>query len=93
MTEGQHVHQTHPDIVKRLKRADGHLRSIIEMIDAGRPCLEVAQQLHAVEKAVAQAKRTLIQDHLDRCLEDVVGPLPRDRRKSIDEFKDITKYL
>ena len=93
MTEGKHVHQTHPNIIKRLKRADGHLRSIIEMIDAGRPCLDVAQQLQAVEKAVTQAKRTLIQDHLDHCLEDVVGPLPRDRRKSIDEFKDITKYL
>ncbi|MFM9860697.1 metal-sensing transcriptional repressor [Pseudoxanthobacter sp. M-2] len=93
MNEKPHIHETHPAIVKRLRRADGHLRSIIEMIEAGRPCIDIAQQLHAVEKAVAQAKKTLIQDHLDHCLEDVVGPLPRDQRRTIDEFKAITKYL
>lgn len=88
-----HLHQSHPEIVKRLKRADGHLRGVIEMIEAGRACLDIAQQLHAVEKAIAQAKKTLIQDHLDHCLEEVVGPLARDKRRSIDEFKEIAKYL
>jgi DNA-binding FrmR family transcriptional regulator len=88
-----HLHQSHPEIVKRLKRAHGHLRSVIEMIESGRPCLDISQQLHAVEKAIGQAKRTLIQDHLDHCLEETVGPLPRQRRRSIDEFKEITKYL
>lgn len=88
-----HPHQTHPDIAKRLKRAEGHLRSVVAMIEAGRPCLEIAQQLHAVEKAIGQAKKTLIQDHLDHCLDDVVGPLEREQRQTIDEFKQITKYL
>ncbi len=89
----QHVHTTHPEIAKRLKRAEGHLRSIVEMIQAGRPCVDIAQQLHAVEKAVCQAKKTLIHDHIDQCLEQVIGPVPRDRRGPADEFKAITKYL
>lgn len=93
MSEHPHIHETHPDIVKRLKRAGGHLNGIVEMIEAGRPCLDIAQQLHAVEKAVSQAKKTLIQDHLDHCLEDVVGPLGKEQRRSIDDFKAITKYL
>ncbi|MDQ0470426.1 metal-sensing transcriptional repressor [Labrys wisconsinensis] len=93
MEKHPHVHATHPEIAKRLKRAEGHLKGIIEMIETGRPCLDIAQQLHAVEKAISQAKKTLIQDHLDHCLEDVVGPLARDQRRSIDEFKEITKYL
>lgn len=88
-----HLHETHPKIVKRLKRANGHLNSIIAMIEAGRPCLDVAQQLQAVEKAVVQAKRLLIHDHLDHCLEDTVGPLPRAERASVDEFRQIAKYL
>ncbi|OQM75638.1 metal-sensing transcriptional repressor [Manganibacter manganicus] len=88
-----HIHASHPDIVKRLKRAEGHLRSVIDMFAAGRPCLDIAQQLHAVEKAVSQAKRTLIQDHLDHCLEETVGARPKERRQSIDEFKDLIKYL
>jgi DNA-binding FrmR family transcriptional regulator len=93
MTEHEHRHETHPEIVKRLKRAEGHLKSVIAMIEAGKSCLDVAQQLHAVEKAITNAKRTLIQDHLDHCLEDTVGALPREQRQSIDEFKTITKYL
>ena len=91
MTE--HRHETHPEIVKRLKRAEGHLKSVIAMIEAGKPCLDIAQQLHAVEKAISNAKRTLIHDHLDHCLEDAVGTLARDQRQTIDEFKTIAKYL
>ena len=86
-------HATHPDIVKRLRRVEGHLRSVVGMIEDGKPCLDIAQQLHAVEKAVIQAKRTLIQDHLDHCLEEAVGPLPRGKRDSMDEFRQIAKYL
>jgi DNA-binding FrmR family transcriptional regulator len=63
------------------------------MIEAGRPCLDIAQQLTAVEKAITNAKRTLIQDHLDHCLEDTLGALARDQRQSIDEFKTIARYL
>jgi uncharacterized protein len=88
-----HIHATHPDIVKRLKRAEGHLRSVIEMIQGGRPCLDVAQQLHAVEMAIAQAKKTLIHDHLDHCLADAVGPLDPEHRVAIDEFRAIARYL
>jgi DNA-binding FrmR family transcriptional regulator len=91
MTE--HIHESHPEITKRLKRAEGHLKSVIAMIEGHRPCLDIAQQLHAVEKAISQAKRTLIQDHIDHCLEDAVGKQGRDQRLSMDEFKSITKYL
>ena len=93
MNERRHLHETHAEIVKRLKRVGGHLRGVIEMIEAERPCLDIAQQLHAVEKAIGQAKKTLIQDHLDNCLEEAVGTLPRNQRRPIDEFKEITKYL
>jgi uncharacterized protein len=87
------LHQTHSDVTKRLRRAEGHLRSVIEMIEAGRSCLELAQQLHAVEKAIGQAKKTLIQDHLDHCLDDAIDQPARERRRSVQEFKQIAKYL
>lgn len=82
-----HVHATHPALVARLKRADGHLRAVIDMIEAGKPCLEIAQQLQAVEKAVVNAKRALIHDHLDYCLDADHSPADR------DELKTISRYL
>ena len=87
------LHQTHPEVVKRLRRAEGHLRSTITMIEAGRSCVELAQQLHAVEKAIAEAKRALIHDHVDHCLETAVGQAGREQRTTIEEFKAITRYL
>jgi len=49
--------------------------------------------LQAVEKAVAQAKKTLIHYHIENCLEEAVGPLPREQRAPVEEFEAITKYL
>jgi DNA-binding FrmR family transcriptional regulator len=82
-----HVHASHPALIARLKRADGHLRAVIGMIEAGKPCVEIAQQLQAVEKAVANAKRALIHDHMDHCLD--VEHAPEDRA----ELKVIARYL
>ena len=87
------THKTHPDIVKRLKRAEGHLRNVIGMMESDRPCMEVVQQLHAVERAVAAAKKALVHDHIDHCLTHAVEDEGRDPIGAIGEFKEITKYL
>jgi DNA-binding FrmR family transcriptional regulator len=63
-----HSHASHPAVATRLRRAEGHLRRVIGMIGEGRPCLELATQLQAVERAVAEAKRALIHDHIDHCV-------------------------
>ncbi|MCC1480782.1 metal-sensing transcriptional repressor [Roseibaca sp. Y0-43] len=82
-----HVHSTHPALVARLKRADGHLRAVIAMIEAGKPCIEIAQQLHAVEKAVVNAKRALIHDHMEHCLDTEHSEADR------AELRSIARYL
>ena len=92
MSDG-HVHETHPEIVKRLNRACGHLRGVVQMIEGGRPCVEIAQQLHAVERALANAKRALIQDHVDHCLAGATAAEPDRAAAKLEEFRAITKYL
>ncbi|MBA6243703.1 MULTISPECIES: metal-sensing transcriptional repressor [Psychrobacter] len=88
-----HIHESHPAVITRLKKANGHLNSTIEMLVDGRTCLDVAQQLQAVENAIHQAKKVLIQDHLDHCLEDLLGSVDKEQKDSLDEFKEITRYL
>ncbi|MRT04550.1 metal-sensing transcriptional repressor [Ewingella americana] len=88
-----HLHETHPEIIKRLKRATGHLNGVITMLESGRTCLDIAQQLQAVEKAVSNAKKTLIHDHLDHCLDHAVKADGEVSPDVIREFKEITKYL
>lgn len=87
------THTSHPDIIKRLKRAEGHLKSILTMLEEGRGCLDIAQQLQAVESAISKAKKTLVHDHIDHCLEHAVRGGTQSANKTIREFKAITKYL
>ena len=91
--EKRRVHRSHVRVLNRLKRASGHLISLIRMIEEERPCLDLAQQLQAIESAVAKAKKTLIHDHIDKCLHVAVGGTGARTRTTIAEFKEITKYL
>ncbi|MCW5700436.1 MAG: metal-sensing transcriptional repressor [Rhodospirillales bacterium] len=87
-------HDSHPDIVKRLKRASGHLNKVIAMIEAERPCPVVAQQLHAVAKAITNAKTIYVQDHIEHCIDGGIDQADDgDVRALIDELKDVAKYL
>ena len=89
-----HAHESHSEIVKRLRRAEGHLHKVIEMFGDGRACLDLAQQLHAVEKAIGEAKRTLIHDHVDNCLEAAAnGDAATSKKDVLAEFKAISRYL
>lgn len=87
------AHASHPEIIKRLNRAKGHLASIVTMLEEGRGCLDIAQQLQAVEKAITNAKKALVHDHIDHCLEYAVNGQPGNAEATIREFKEITKYL
>lgn len=82
-------HVSHTRIVPRLRRAEGHLRAVVAMIEAGKPCLDLAQQLHAVERAITQAKKELIRDHIEHCLEGD----DRDVGSVVGELKQLSKYL
>ena len=87
------THSSNPAVVKRLRRAEGHLRSITAMLEDGRSCVEIAQQLQAVESAIHMAKKALVHDHIDHCLEDALQLGSQDATKSIEEFKAITRFL
>jgi len=87
------LHTSHPEIIKRLKRTAGHLQSVIAMLDGKEECLKIAQQLQAVEKAIVNAKETLVHDHIDHCLEHAVEKGGSVSKTTLNEFKEITKYL
>ena len=83
-------HADNPDILKRLRRAEGHLASVVRMVAEGRDGLAIAQQMQAVIRALEKTKQMLILDHIDHHLGEVTGPLPPDVQQ---KFREITKYL
>ncbi len=58
------------DVVKRLRRAQGQVGGLIQMIEAGRDCTDVILQLAAVSRALDRAGFKLIASGLEHCVSD-----------------------
>ena len=86
-------HANNPDILKRLRRAEGHLSSVVRMVADGRDGLAIAQQMQAVIRALEKTKQLLILDYIDHHLIEATGQLPPDMRQKVADFREITKYL
>lgn len=86
-------HATDKDLTNRLKRANGHLASIIAMIEDNRSALDVAQQLAAVVAALDKAKTRLVAHHIEHHLTDTLGELTPEMREKLAQLSELAKYL
>ncbi|MFJ9314370.1 metal-sensitive transcriptional regulator [Pimelobacter simplex] len=67
-------------IITRLKRANGHLASVIRMLEDGAECEDALMQLAAVNKAVGRGGYALVATGLQKCLVEG-GPDSVDAKK------------
>lgn len=58
------------DLTKRLRRAEGQVRGVQQMLAEGRDCRDIVTQLSAVTKALDQAGFLLVAAGLTWCLSD-----------------------
>lgn len=56
----------------RYKIALGHLKKVVAMAEAGEYCIDVLFQSQAVQKALADADKLLLQNHLMTCVADAM---------------------
>ena len=59
--------------VKRLRRIEGQVRGIQNMLEEERDCKEIMQQLAAVSSAVKSTSRNFFQDYALLCLTEREG--------------------
>ncbi len=86
-------HVNDPEIHKRLRRAEGHLSTVVKMVAEGRDGLAIVQQMQAVIGALEKAKQLLIVDHIDHHLGGGDEGLTPKMREKLAVFREITKYL
>lgn len=67
-------------ITTRLKRANGHLASVIKMLEDGAACEDVLTQLAAVNRAISRGGYALVATGLHQCLTEE-GPDGVDTKK------------
>lgn len=87
------AHQADPEIRRGLTQARGHIDSILSMLTEDRSCIDLAQQLQAVESTVRKVKRALVEDHMQHCIADAATSGEMSGDEALRQFKALTKYL
>ena len=79
-------------MINRLSRIEGHVRSIKEMVDSGRDGSEILIQIAAVQSALQQTGKLILEEHLERGITEAVQD--GDQKESLDKFKDaLAKFI
>ena len=81
-----------PPLLKRLKRAEGQVRGIAQMVEGDRYCIDILTQIGAVQAALDKVAVELVRDHAKHCLHNEhVGPKGQDAKA--DELADAIERL
>ncbi len=74
----------------RLKRVEGQVRGVIGMIEADRYCIDVLQQLRAIQRALGKVEDAVLKDHASTCVERAIASGdPADQRQKFRELVDL----
>ena len=57
-------------VLRRLNRIEGQVRGIARMVDEGRYCIDVLQQISAAQAALDTVGLALVDEHVRKCLLD-----------------------
>lgn len=73
-------------IITRMKRANGHLASVIRMMEDGSDCESVLTQLAAVNKALSRAGYAIVATGLQHCLAENEGGIDSVDAKKMEKL-------
>jgi len=63
---------TQHETVKRLARIEGQIKGIQRMVQEGRYCIDVINQVTAVKKALEQVGLVVMRRHVDSCVSEAI---------------------
>jgi DNA-binding FrmR family transcriptional regulator len=61
------------DMIARLRRIEGQVRGVQQMVESDRYCIDVLTQVSAITKALQRVAVGLLDDHLRNCVADAVA--------------------
>jgi len=78
------------EILNRLKSAEGHVRGVERMVDEDAYCIEVINQILAVQRALDKVNSMILERHLQTCVTTAIrGDNAAERERVIAEIMDV----
>jgi DNA-binding FrmR family transcriptional regulator len=78
-------------LLARLKRIEGQARGVQRMIEQGRYCMDIVQQLHALSAAVDEVALLVLQDHIEGCVSEAIREGAGAGEECIRELMDVLR--
>ncbi len=72
-----------PDVEKRLKSVDGHIKGIQRMVGEGAYCIDIMHQIQAVQAALNKVNQIILEDHMNSCVITAVRGEDADERERV----------
>jgi DNA-binding FrmR family transcriptional regulator len=78
------------DIVRRLKSVEGHVRGVQRMVEEGSYCIDVVNQIVAIQRALKKVSGLMLDQHLHSCVTHAMrGPDAAARERVLDELLEV----
>lgn len=85
-----HHKSSKKEAVTSLKKAQTHINKVLKMIEDDEYCIDVLQQMLAVNGLVKSASNKILKDHLDHCFsEGMKSDDPKKRDELIAEVLSV----
>ena len=78
------------DIVRRLKSVEGHVRGIERMVEENAYCVDVVNQILAVQRALRKVSGLVLDRHLHSCVTHaILGDDKAAKERVLDELLEV----
>lgn len=83
------------DLIKRLKRIEGQVKGIQNMIDNERYCIDILVQVSAAKAAIDKVGKIILENHIKGCITESIKYESQDESDELIEelMKNIYKFL
>ena len=77
-------------IVNRLKSIEGHVRGVTKMVEDGAYCIDIVNQIDAIQAALQKVSAVVLDRHLHTCVITAIrGDDPNERERVLDEIMGV----
>lgn len=83
--------QDKENLMARLKRIEGQVKGIMRMVEEGRYCPDILQQVAAMTGAMDEVSLILLRSHVDGCVKDAIEQHQGD--EAIDDLMKVVRKV
>lgn len=74
----------------RLKRIEGQVRGISNMVEDDRYCIDIIHQISAVRAALKRVEALVLKDHVNHCVAGAISSGDQaDQRRKVEELMQV----